>query len=122
MQLCEELKVYPSAGFLLPFPATGMWKHALDHGFIKSPEQFLLDMTERQDFIVNMTTMTDADFLETVTAGLAKLNEEFGSGLSKESLLKTGGEAKHSKHQASRVIRNRNTNDSLNYATVAGAV
>lgn len=122
MKLCEELNVYPSAGFLLPFPATGMWKHAIDNGFIKDPERFLLDMTERQDFIVNMTTMSDEMYQGTIKAGLQDLNSKFGNNLSKESLLKTGGYSKHDKNQSKDVMRNRNTADTLSYATVAGAV
>lgn len=121
MKLCEELNVYPSAGFLLPFPATGMWKHAVDNGFIKDPERFLLDMTERQDFNVNMTTMPDDVYLGTITAGLQDLNQKFGNNLNKDSLLKTGGYAKHDKNQT-KAIKHRNNIDTLNYATVAGAV
>jgi anaerobic magnesium-protoporphyrin IX monomethyl ester cyclase len=122
MRLCEELNVYPSAGMLLPFPATGMWKHAIDHGFIKDPEEFLLNMTERQDLNINMTTMSDEVYLGTIKQGLQELNEKFGTGLSADSLLKTGGYAKHDKNQIAQAIRHRNTTDSLSYAKVAGAV
>jgi radical SAM superfamily enzyme YgiQ (UPF0313 family) len=122
MKLCEEVRVYPSSGFLLPFPATGMWKYALDNGFIKDCEQFMLDITERQDFIVNLTTMSDEVFLNTVKLGLKELNEKLDTKLSPDSLIKTGGYAKHNAKQADEVMRHRNNLDSLNYATVAGSV
>jgi hypothetical protein len=79
-------------------------------------------MTERQDHNINMTTMPDDLYLGTITAGLQSLNEKFGNNLSKDSLLKTGGYAKHDKNQSAHVMRNRNSADTLNYATVAGAV
>lgn len=122
MKMCEELKVYPSAGFLLPFPSTGMWKHAMENGHIGDPDTFLTNMTERQDFFVNMTTMTDAELKGAVTDGLKHLNEAFGNNLTEERLIKTGGYSEHDKNQTKEVMRNRNTADTLNYATVEGAV
>jgi radical SAM superfamily enzyme YgiQ (UPF0313 family) len=122
MRLCEELNVYPSAGFLLPFPATGMWKHAIDHGVIKDAEKFLVEMTERQDLVVNLTQMTDDVFMKTVNDGLQHLNEKFGNNLAPDKLIKTGGYSKHDKNQTHDVIRHRNSANTLNYATVAGAV
>ena len=122
MKLCEQLRVYPSSGFLLPLPGTGMWKHALDNGFIKDCEQFVLNITSRQDFVVNMTTMSDEVFLETVTQGLKQLDEKLDTKLAPDSLIKTGGYARHDTKQAEEVMRHRNNIDSLNYATVAGSV
>jgi anaerobic magnesium-protoporphyrin IX monomethyl ester cyclase len=122
LKLCEELNIYPSAGYLLPFPSTGMWKHAVDNGFIRDCEQFLLDVTERQDFIINMTTMPDDVYVRTVTDGLADLNRKFGNTLEANALFKTGGYQEHDKNQTRDVDRHRNYVNTLNYATVAGAV
>ncbi len=122
MRLCEELNVYPSAGFLLPFPSTGMWKHAMEHGFIKDPEKFLVEMTERQYLVVNLTQMSDEVFMKTVNDGLQHLNEKFGSHLDPDALIKTGGYSKHDKNQSKDIIRHRNSTNTLNYSTVAGAV
>ena len=55
----EALRVYPSAGFLLPLPETGMWKHAIENGHIKNIDEFLTAITERQDFSLNMTKMDE---------------------------------------------------------------
>ena len=31
MTQCKKLKIYPSTGFLLPLPETGMFKHAVEN-------------------------------------------------------------------------------------------
>ena len=123
MSKLEALNVYPSAGFLLPLPETGMWNHAIENGFIKDIDKFLTDITERQDFSLNMTSMNEEE-LKTHTLGwLDKLNKKFGN-LDKEKLLKTGGYDKHSKHQekSNQVDRNETTKDSLNYASQEGSM
>ncbi len=121
MSKLEALNVYPSAGFLLPLPETGMWKHAIENGFITDIDKFLTAITERQDFSLNMTKM-DEEELKAYTLGwLDKLNKKFGN-LDKNKLLKTGGYDKHSKHQEKTklVDRNKTTKDSLNYGAQEG--
>ncbi|MBD1161165.1 B12-binding domain-containing radical SAM protein [Pelagibacterales bacterium SAG-MED15] len=121
MSKLEALNVYPSAGFLLPLPETGMWKHAIENGFITDIDKFLTAITERQDFSLNMTKM-DEEELKAYTLGwLDKLNKKFGN-LDKNKLLRTGGYDKHSKHQekAKLVDRNKTTKDSLNYGAQEG--
>jgi radical SAM superfamily enzyme YgiQ (UPF0313 family) len=122
MKMCEELKIYPSTGFLLPFPSTGMWDHAVKNGFIKDPDEFLTHMTERQDFILNMTALADDELTGEVKRWLKHLNETFDNQLSEENLIKTGGYSEHDKNQSQLVMRNRNSSDTLSYATVAGSV
>lgn len=114
MQMCEKLKIYPSVGFLLPLPETGMWKYAVDNGFITDPDDFLENVTERQDVIMNMTQMPDEELMGEVTRWLAHLNEVMGRNLDKESLIRTGGYSKHNKYQSKKKGK-----DSLNYATVS---
>ena len=97
MSKLEKLNVYPSAGFLLPLPETGMWNHAIENGYIKDIDKFLTDITERQDFSLNMTSIKRELKSHTLN-WLNKLNEKFGN-LDKNKLLKTGGYDKHSKHQ-----------------------
>lgn len=126
-RMCEETKVYPSVGYLLPLPATGMWKHALDNGFIPDPHQFLMDITERQDFILNMTTMSDQRFEAEVKNGLVELNKALHVDLDEGSLIRTGGYQRHTQNQdedirKSGVHKHRNTTGSMNYASLTGAV
>jgi len=127
MTQCEDLKVYPSTGFLLPLPETGMWKHAIENGYIKDIDHYLTQITERQDFSLNLTQMKEEDLKGETVKWLERLNKTFGNSLKKEALLKTGGYDTHSKHQntkerSDKVDRNKTTQDTLNYATQEGTL
>jgi radical SAM superfamily enzyme YgiQ (UPF0313 family) len=116
---CRRANIYPSPGFLLPMPSTGMWKHAMDNGYIKDIDQYLTNITERQDFSVNMTKMGDAELKREVELALSELASDLGLDLG-GSLMKTGGENKHSRNQEAAM--HRNSNDTMNYANVIGSV
>jgi anaerobic magnesium-protoporphyrin IX monomethyl ester cyclase len=116
MEMCREARVYPSPGFILPLPETEMWKYCVNNGYIDDPDSFLTSIVERQDFSVNLTRMSDEELVGEVNAGLAKLNEAFGGHLDANSLIKTGGYARHQKHQESEVRRVVNATESLNYS------
>ncbi len=117
----ERLKVYPSAGFLLPLPETGMWDHAIKNGFIKDIDKYLISITERQDFSLNMSKMSEDELQSETTKWLARLNKTFGTGLDSKKLLKTGGEDEHSTHQE-KIDKNQTTTETLNYGTQAGTM
>lgn len=91
MQMCLDLGVYPSPGFLLPLPTTGMWKYCLDNGHITDPDEFLTRIAERQDISVNLTKMSDDQFQGEVLAGLQRLSDAFELGYSGGRLIRTGG-------------------------------
>jgi anaerobic magnesium-protoporphyrin IX monomethyl ester cyclase len=120
MEMCRRNRVYPSVGFLLPLPETGMWDYALEHGHITEIDSYLSTMTERQDIVVNMTKLPSEALMSATREWLERLNEEFGRLLPQENLIRTGGYATHNKHQE--VHRHRNTDDSFNYAKVAGVM
>lgn len=122
MRMCERTGIYPSVGFLLPLPSTGMWEYAVKNGFISDPDHFLTTVTERQDIILNMTSMETEKLLSEVKGWLRHLSQAFGNGLDENSLIRTGGYYKHNKHQVKVLEKHRNTNDSLNYATVSGTL
>ena len=124
MTKLENLRVYPSTGFLLPMPETGMWQHAIDNKYITDIDKYLTDMTERQDFSLNMTSMTDEDIKKETLQWLERLNKVFGNDLDASKLLKTGGEDQHSKHQEKTKMadKNQTTKDSLNYAAQEGTM
>lgn len=88
-QVCENCKVYPSTGFLLPQPGSVMYDYAKEHGFISDEEEFLLQMGDRQDLRLNMTSMTDAEMENAVLDGLSKCNTDLAMGLDREHLIKT---------------------------------
>ena len=99
MQLCYELQIYPSCGFLLPLPATEMWRYCIENGHITDPDAFLMDVTERQDIILNITKMTDEGLYQEVVDGLTLLSEALDLGLKGGSLIRTGGMTRHGKNQ-----------------------
>ena len=119
LQSCLRARVYPSPGFLLPMPATGMWNHAIDNGYITDIDRYLDTITERQDFSVNMTKMSDEQLKEVALSELAIVANDLGLDFG-GSLMRTGGENKHAKNQE--VEMHRNFNDTMNYANVIGAV
>lgn len=88
-QCCEDCKIYPSSGFLLPQPGSVMYDYAKEHGFITDEEEFLLKMGDRQDLRINMTQMTDEEMEQAVLDGLSKCNTDLAIGLDKEHLVRT---------------------------------
>lgn len=88
-QVCEDCKIYPSTGYLLPQPGSVMYDYACKNGHIQDEEEFLLKMGDRQDLRLNMTTMTDKEMEDAVLEGLFKCNVELAVGLDKEHLIKT---------------------------------
>lgn len=93
--MCLEARVYPSIGYLLPLPYTGMYDYAKEQGFITDEDAFLTSITERQDLCLNMTKMEDQEVLDYIAEGASELNEMLDLGLSKDKLVKTGGYKKH---------------------------
>ncbi len=127
MSQLEKLKVYPSTGFLLALPETGMWDHAIQNGFIKDIDKYLTAITERQDFSLNMSKMSDKDLKAETMKWLNKLNKKFGN--IKGDLIKTGGKNTENQNKLRKlpdkkkdVIYNETTNDSLNYANQEGTL
>ena len=108
--MCLKAKVYPSIGYLLPLPATGMYDHALKHGFIKNEDKYLDSITERQDLCLNMTNMGDDEVKNLIAEGAEKLNAELKIGLDSSKLLKTGGYNKHTnKKKLKKLTREKNS-------------
>ena len=87
---CLKARVYPSIGFLLPLPATGMYDYALAKGHIKDEEEFLISITERQDICINMTKLSDEEIMDEIKVGGKKLNDLLKLGLTEDRYVKTG--------------------------------
>jgi radical SAM superfamily enzyme YgiQ (UPF0313 family) len=88
---CLKAGVYPSIGFLLPLPATGMYDYAKVNGFIKDEEEYLLSITERQDICMNMTKLTDDEIMGQIKIGAKQLNDQLQLGLTEDTYIKTKG-------------------------------
>ena len=88
---CLKAGVYPSIGFLLPLPATGMYDYAKVNGFITDEDRYLESITERQDLCINLTKMSDKDIMNQIKKGAAQLNEMLELGLNEDTYIKTKG-------------------------------
>jgi anaerobic magnesium-protoporphyrin IX monomethyl ester cyclase len=88
LDICEECNLYPSAGFLLPLVGTPIYAWAKQRGYITDEVAYLESIGDRQDFHINLTAMSDAEFADTVTTKLLALAEK--QGLTLQSPLKTG--------------------------------
>lgn len=90
-ELCLNAGIYPSLGFLLPLPYTGMYDYAKKHGFITDENAYLDAITERQDFCLNMTNLPRETIESLIKQYAQKLNDQLKLGLSEGRLLRTGG-------------------------------
>ncbi|WP_067072662.1 B12-binding domain-containing radical SAM protein [Methanoculleus horonobensis] len=88
---CIQNGIYPSAGYLLPFPGSEMYQHAIDRGIIDKDdeEEYLLKLGDRQDLRVNLTTMSDTLFQKVLNDELQRCNKELKIGLLDQQLTKT---------------------------------
>ncbi|HFQ80992.1 MAG TPA: B12-binding domain-containing radical SAM protein [Desulfobacterales bacterium] len=93
--LCMNNDIYPSIGYLLPLPYTGMYKYAREHGFISDEDKYLTSITERQDICLNMTKMSDEEVTREIKKCADKANKALQLGLEENSLIKTGGYKRH---------------------------
>ncbi len=88
-KVCADNRIYPSAGFLLPQPGSGMYEYAIANGFITDEEDYLLRMGDRQDLRINMTAMSDSEMENAVLRGLRMCNETLHMNFREENLIKT---------------------------------
>lgn len=88
--VCYELNIYPSVGYLLPQPGTPAFELAKQKGFGEDLESFLMAMGDRQDLRFNLTDMPDDVFQEEVANHLLRISDKMGLGLTRENVIKTG--------------------------------
>lgn len=87
IDVCERCRIYPSVGFLLPLPGTPIYEWARENGRIPDEAAYLERIGDRQDFHINLTRMSDQDFVGTVETGLRGLAAKLGLKL--DSVFKT---------------------------------
>jgi len=87
IDVCERCNIFPSVGFLLPLPGTPIYEWAKTHGHIPDEVKYLESIGDRQDFHINLTTMSDETLKGTVEEGLIKLAAK--QGLNLDSVFKT---------------------------------
>jgi len=88
--VCYDLNIYPSAGYLLPQPNTVMYVIAKEKGLIPDEEEYLLKAGDRQDFTLNFTQIPEDVFQNEVKKHLKRISDKIGLGLAEGQLLKTG--------------------------------
>lgn len=88
--VCYDLNIYPSSGYLLPQPGTPMYTLAREKGLIRDDEEYLLRVGDRQDFMLNFTRMSDEEFQSEVKTHLKRIADKMGLALTEGRLLKTG--------------------------------
>ncbi len=89
--VCIDAGIYPSIGFLLPQPGSGMYDYVLGKGMIPDEEAYLMTIGDRQDLYLNLTQMSTEQLYAEVFKGAKKANKALGRGLPEENLIKTGG-------------------------------
>lgn len=81
LDVCERCNMYPSAGFLLPLPGTPIYEWAKASGHIPDEFEYMMRIGDRQDFHINLTSMSDEEFVSTVEEGLKRLARKLGLDL-----------------------------------------
>lgn len=89
MDLCYELNIYPSVGYLLPQPGTPMYNYIFEQGIVSDEEQYLLSLGDRQDLRINLTKMDPEEFRGEITRHLMRISDKLNLGLSEKTLIKT---------------------------------
>lgn len=87
LDVCRECNIFPSTGFLLPLPGTPIYEWAKRHRHIVDEVAYLERIGDRQDFHINLTQMSDREFVDTVETKLRALAES--QGLELQSVFKT---------------------------------
>lgn len=87
--VCIENEIFPSAGYLQPYPGSKIYDYAVKNGFIHDEEEYLLNLGDRQDLKLNMTSMSDEDYTFHILEGLKRCNEKLNVGLDVKNLIKT---------------------------------
>ncbi len=87
--VCHDLDIYPSTGYLLPQPGTPMFDIAKAKGFADDFEDYLMRMGDRQDLRFNLTDIPDDLFQQEVARHLKRINQKIGLGLREDQLVKT---------------------------------
>lgn len=87
--VCIKSGINPSVGYLLPQPATEIYEYAVENGYINNIEKFLLELGDRQDLRINLTSIPDDILVKTVEENILRCNLSLGVESVSDNLLKT---------------------------------
>ena len=88
-EVCYELNMFPSAGFLLPQPGTPMFEVAKQKGLVNDMEAYLLEMGDRQDLRFNLTGIPDEVLVAEVEKHLQRISDKVRCHLPDNDLFRT---------------------------------
>ena len=79
-----------SAGFLLPQPGTPIYQYCLENKIITNEEEYFLDMGDRQDLRINMTSIPQDELEGCVNQNLKRIRDKLDLDITDAQLLKSG--------------------------------
>lgn len=79
-QTCADVCIYPSPGFLQPYPGSEMYDYAVQNGYIADEIVYIGSLGERKELNVNLSKMTERETLTAALEGLEICSQ--ASGLS----------------------------------------
>ena len=89
-ELCRQSGIYPSTGYLLPFPGAPIYEDAKEMGLIGDEEDYLLSLGDRQELHLNLTALSDEELVGKTLEECRKTANALGIDLPEKKLIKTG--------------------------------
>ncbi len=86
--LMYETSTYPSSGFLMPLPGTPIYDWALEEGYIKNEEAYLLSMGDRQYMHLNMTQLSRERLSELTDYHLGRIRDKLNLPIADKELMR----------------------------------
>ncbi|OGL47683.1 MAG: hypothetical protein A2W05_00040 [Candidatus Schekmanbacteria bacterium RBG_16_38_10] len=87
--ICYDLNMYPSVGYLLPQPATPMFEVAKKKGYADDMESYLMQLGDRQDLRFNLTNIHSDLLINEVLSHLQRISDKLDIGFKGNNLIKT---------------------------------
>lgn len=82
---CADVGVYPSPGFLQPYPGSLVYAEAVAKGIISDELAYIESLGERKELNINLTQMTEKEILLAASEGLELCSKASGVPVSKNS-------------------------------------
>ena len=77
--------MYPSPGFLQPYPGSEMYNYAVENGYIKNEIEYIESLGERKELNVNLTQLSEKEILLAAIEGLELCSEKSGKPVTTNS-------------------------------------
>lgn len=84
-ETCADVNMYPSPGFLQPYPGSEMYNYAVENGYIKNEIEYIESLGERKELNVNLTQLSEKEILLAAIEGLELCSEKSGKPVTTNS-------------------------------------